>query len=124
MLKSFFLTALLVVTLTLFIAPPTFSSSLFSKTQLIAEATPNSPLRLGSDSQNAAKTEIKNTVKANGNRLDCTKTANDAARVNLDTSCEKTEAVVTPRATYPQPPHPYDTEAIKQFNEELYGAGN
>lgn len=38
--------------------------------------------------------------------------------------CQKITSVSQPKLTYPEPPNPYNREAIEKFDAELYGEGN
>ena len=101
MLKAFFLQVFQLVALTLLIAQISFSSAIAQETQ-------------PSEAVNTNKVDMPAPEKP---------TAKDSKATSTDQN-KKTPAVSALRSAFPQPPHPYDTEAIEKFNEELYGKGN
>ncbi|HEY9651101.1 MAG TPA: hypothetical protein V6C95_10600 [Coleofasciculaceae cyanobacterium] len=110
MLQVFFRKLLRLVALTLLITQVTFTSS-----ALAQETQPTELI-------NPQPTELVNPNDADVTVPD-EPTAEDKG-VPPNNQAEKPPVVSTPRLTFPQPPSPYDTEAIKRFNEELYGEGN
>lgn len=116
MLKSFFLTLVLFIASALLIAEATFASPLPQKTLLIAEDTVSSSSPQATQSKESSKIQVD---VSNGNQQPA-----DSETENLNTSARKAPVVAAPRSTYPQPPDPYDMDAIEKFNEELYGEGN
>jgi hypothetical protein len=108
-LKAFFLKVFQLVALTLLIAQISFSSAIAQETQP-SEATNN---------------QSSEVVKPNKVNVPASEkpTPKDSKATPTDKN-KKAPAVSAPRVAFPQPPHPYDTEAIEKFNEELYGKGN
>lgn len=110
MLQSFFVKFLRLVAVMLLIAQVTFTSA-----ALAQETQPTEP------------TNPQPSERVNPNDADVTAPDKPIAEdrvVTPNNETEKPPAVSTPRLTFPRPPSPYDTEAIEQFNEELYGEGN
>lgn len=101
MLKAFFLKVFQLFALTLLIAQISFSSAIAQETQ-------------PSEAVNTNKVDVPASEKP---------TAKDSKATPTDKN-KKAPVVSAPRSAFPQPPHPYDTEAIEKFNEELYGKGN
>jgi hypothetical protein len=124
MLKSLCLSVILFFASVLLVAEATLSSPLPQGTQFIAEATLSSPPPLQAQSSEKAKTQSKEAAKAKVDVLESAEKSADSNIVNSSSSSEKAPVVSASRSTYPQPPYPYDTEAIKKFDAELYGAGN
>lgn len=110
MLQSFCLKLLRLVALTLLIAQVTFTGA-----ALAQDTQPTEP-------RNPQPSELVNPNDADVTVPD-EPTAEDKG-VTPNHQGKKPPVVSTPRLTFPQPPSPYDTEAIEQFNEELYGEGN
>jgi hypothetical protein len=117
MLKSLFFTLFLVLTLTFSNAKATLSQELYQKTLFIAEATIESPEAQANPSPSAP-------AKSNLDQPDDNEQKTDSAKVDLSSDRAAKPQVSSSPVSYPSPPHPYDMEAIKKFNEELYGEGN
>jgi hypothetical protein len=111
-LKSFFLTILLFVASTLLIAEATLRSPLLQRTRL-AEVSLSSQLL-------AQGTEFSEAANDAADVSDHPEQPADDTIVESDSS----PAVSASSSTYPQPPHPYNVEAIEEFDEELYGEGS
>ncbi len=109
MWKSFFLKVLRLVVMVLLIAQVTCSYALAQETI----------------SPEAAKHQAPESVTPREGKQSKPEEAKAQERqVAPHRDQEKTSAVSAPRLTFPKAPSPYDAEAIDEFNEQLYGAGN
>jgi protein-disulfide isomerase len=93
----------------LFLALVLFIASLL----LIVEATFASP----QETQLQASPEAKVEVSPDNQQLEDNKEEQKPAPAN-------TTVVKPARSSYPQPPNPYDMDAMDQFSDELYGEGS
>ncbi|MFH7026758.1 MAG: hypothetical protein ACHBN1_15440 [Heteroscytonema crispum UTEX LB 1556] len=100
MLKSLFLTLLLFIASLLLIVEATFAIP--QATQLIAETNLTQPQASPTNQQPADKEEEQKPTPTPAN----------------------TPVVKPARSSYPQPPNPYDMDAMDQFSDELYGEGS
>jgi hypothetical protein len=104
MLKSLFCKTFRLIILTLLIAQITLSTAIAQETQPSeSNKTPTTPT-VNPRTSETEKEEIK--VDRNKETADATKDKGRASKI-----------------AYPQPPNPYDMEAIEKFDEELYGKG-
>jgi hypothetical protein len=109
MWKSFFLKVLRFVALTLLIVQVTFSSALAQETLSPEAATNQSPEAI-------TPSKIERAAPDNLNA--------DQITAAPKRDRKKASGVSVSRLTFPQPPNPYDAEAIDKFDEQLYGAGS
>ncbi|MDJ0736121.1 MAG: hypothetical protein QNJ47_19000 [Nostocaceae cyanobacterium] len=113
MLKSLFLTIVLFLASTLLIVCATFASPLPQGNLLIVENSVSG----------STTTEMETPASPEGEttKSDVSKESQPSMEVKKE---EQTAVAGTTRFTYPQPPNPYDMEAIEKFNQEIYGEGN
>jgi protein-disulfide isomerase len=106
MLKSLLLTLVLFIASLLLIVETTFASP--QGTQLMAEAT---------ITQSQASPEAKVKVSPDNQQSADNKEEQKPASAN-------TPVVKPTRSSYPQPPNPYNMDAMDQFSDQLYGEGS
>ncbi|HBL59354.1 MAG TPA: hypothetical protein DDZ80_12805 [Cyanobacteria bacterium UBA8803] len=105
------------VVLSVLIAQVTFSSAL-------AEETP-APEAVNTQAPEVVNTPTPEAVNASPVDVPVPdKPAADSSKVAPKVKKKKAPVVPAPRLAYPRPPHPYNMEAIEEFNTELYGEGN
>ncbi|NER51544.1 MAG: hypothetical protein F6J92_33805 [Symploca sp. SIO1A3] len=108
MLKSLFFQALRLLALTLLITQISVSHALAQ--EVVPPETTNLPT-----TETVTPSPVPTAV-------------NDAQDIECEQSttedCVKIPQVSTRKLSYPEPPHPYDMEAIEKFDAELYGEGN
>ncbi len=107
MWKSLFLNVLRVVALIVLIVQLTFSPALAQETP---EAVNTQPPEMANP--NEVKLPIPDEPKAEDSTTVPSSNPKPAPKISK------------PKVAYPQPPHPYDMQAIEEFNQELYGKGN
>lgn len=115
MLKSFLFRTLRLIILTVLMAQINFSSALAQEnlsSTVVDNQTPE-----------AVDHQTPETVNTEPKLSECNQQTADGKKA-LSSNCPQAAKVSETELTYPQPPHPYDLEAIEKFDAELYGEGN
>ena len=78
-----------------------------------------------SDTVNHSASAVENSQPLNGENPQVKAShchqKNVEGKTMMNQNCQKAPKVLSTQVTYPQPPHPYDMEAIERFDQELYG---
>ncbi|BAY12229.1 hypothetical protein [Calothrix sp. NIES-2098] len=113
MWKTVFLTLIFLIASVLLIAETTFANTWIEGNAWVAENTVN-----------AVSPEVTPSPELPQPKVDELKSDRETTQTKTDDrnpAPEKRSAVNTVR---PQSPNPYDIEAIEQYNQQVYGAGN
>ncbi|NEO29960.1 MAG: hypothetical protein F6K36_05820 [Symploca sp. SIO3C6] len=92
-------------------------------TVLIAQVTFSSAFAQEDSSSIVVDTQAPEAVNTEAELSECNQPTANGEKV-LSSNCRQAATVSETKLTYPQPPHPYDIEAIEKFDAELYGEGN
>ncbi|NEP02882.1 MAG: hypothetical protein F6K58_30370 [Symploca sp. SIO2E9] len=115
MLKSFLFRTLRLMILIILMAQVTFSSALAQENLSSTVVDTQTPEAVDTQAPEKLNTEAKLS--------ECNQKTADGEKV-LSSNCPQAATISETELTYPQPPHPYDLEAIEKFDAELYGEGN
>lgn len=112
MLKSIFLTAIRSLAVFLILLTVCWSSTLAENLPSSDAINPSSPEVINTQTPKGETSQLKTS--------DCDRKNGEDKKV-FNPNCQKTPKISSNKRTYPQPPHPYNMEAIEKFDQELYG---